>query len=546
MSKDFIVQAKVIKREPPYVKAGIVTTIVGKDGSIGGKDGSLIYTGSGVPSNTLGVFTDIYIDTDTPNNFYQKDSTDVWVLKGQLKGIQGDDGREVLIRNNGTYIQWKYDGDETWTNIIALSDLKGDTGSNIELQKSLTHIQWRVVGDTDWIDLIAIADLKGSDGYTPVKGVDYFDGRGIVSFDLINTVGKTKTYRLLYTDSTYVDINIVDGNDGVDGITPHIGLNGNWYIGETDTGVKAEGSDGTNGTDGVGISNITKTGTVDNVDEYTITFTNTSTFIFYVTNGLNGSNGNDGNDGRGIVSIIKTSTVGLVDTYTITYTDTTTSTFDVTNGADGKSAYKSYVEAGGTLSENDFNRALSNTPTHISDETIHHTIEELNDVYEPKNSNIQEHIADTNIHIDSSSELGVDINETNHSLLLWNGLKALKVTFARLKTWIGSYFFAIGGNTFGSKKSIGSTDYQDFGIITNNVERVTVLKGGNIGIGTTTPRSKLQVNGGVQCGNDTAAASADKVGTFRYRATANASYVEICVQTGATTYQWQTIITNTW
>lgn len=32
-----------------------------------------------------------------------------------------------------------------------------------------------------------------------------------------------------------------DGKNGVDGITPHIGSNGNWWIGETDTGVSAEG-----------------------------------------------------------------------------------------------------------------------------------------------------------------------------------------------------------------------------------------------------------------------------------------------------------------
>nr|DAH74335.1 MAG TPA: hypothetical protein [Caudoviricetes sp.] len=30
---------------------------------------------------------------------------------------------------------------------------------------------------------------------------------------------------------------------GTDGITPHIGTNGNWFLGETDTGVKAEGTD---------------------------------------------------------------------------------------------------------------------------------------------------------------------------------------------------------------------------------------------------------------------------------------------------------------
>lgn len=32
--------------------------------------------------------------------------------------------------------------------------------------------------------------------------------------------------------------------DGTNGTTPHIGTNGNWFIGETDTGVKAESKDG--------------------------------------------------------------------------------------------------------------------------------------------------------------------------------------------------------------------------------------------------------------------------------------------------------------
>lgn len=36
--------------------------------------------------------------------------------------------------------------------------------------------------------------------------------------------------------------NGVDGQNGADGITPHIGENGNWWIGNTDTGVSAGGS----------------------------------------------------------------------------------------------------------------------------------------------------------------------------------------------------------------------------------------------------------------------------------------------------------------
>jgi hypothetical protein len=38
-----------------------------------------------------------------------------------------------------------------------------------------------------------------------------------------------------------------DGTDGEDGQTPYIGENGNWWIGETDTGVKAAGADGKDG-----------------------------------------------------------------------------------------------------------------------------------------------------------------------------------------------------------------------------------------------------------------------------------------------------------
>ncbi len=35
-----------------------------------------------------------------------------------------------------------------------------------------------------------------------------------------------------------------DGADGADGLTPYIGRNGNWFIGETDTRVKAKGTEG--------------------------------------------------------------------------------------------------------------------------------------------------------------------------------------------------------------------------------------------------------------------------------------------------------------
>lgn len=54
--------------------------------------------------------------------------------------------------------------------------------------------------------------FNGEPGYTPVKGKDYFDGK--------------------------------PGAPGNDGITPHIGSNGNWFIGDTDTGILSRGEDG--------------------------------------------------------------------------------------------------------------------------------------------------------------------------------------------------------------------------------------------------------------------------------------------------------------
>jgi hypothetical protein len=76
--------------------------------------------------------------------------------------------------------------------------------------------------------------------------------------------------------------------------------------------------------------------------------------------------------------------------------------------------------------------------------------------------------------------------------------------------------------------------------------KMMINSSGNVGIGTTSPQSKLQVAGGVQMADDTDAASADKVGTLRYRTSGNNSYVDMCMQTGATTYEWVNIVQNNW
>lgn len=88
--------------------------------------------------------------------------------------------------------------------------------------------------------------------------------------------------------------------DAAKGHIPYIGTNGNWWIGDTDTGVDAngiagnKGDKGDTGAAGVGVAKVEKTAANGNVDTYTITLTNGKTYTFTVTNGKDGENGKDG------------------------------------------------------------------------------------------------------------------------------------------------------------------------------------------------------------------------------------------------------------
>ncbi len=58
-----------------------------------------------------------------------------------------------------------------------------------------------------------------------------------------------------------------------------------------------------------------------------------------------------------------------------------------------------------------------------------------------------------------------------------------------------------GGNSVSTARNLGTTSNMDLPIITNNTERMRATSGGNIGIGTTTPSEKLEVNGNIKAAN---------------------------------------------
>lgn len=95
----------------------------------------------------------------------------------------------------------------------------------------------------------AIDELKaGGGGGTPGK-----DGVGISNIAKTGTDGLVDTYTITLTDSTFYTFTVrngENGNPGQDGTTPTIGENGNWYLGETDTGKPSRGVKGDPGDPG--------------------------------------------------------------------------------------------------------------------------------------------------------------------------------------------------------------------------------------------------------------------------------------------------------
>jgi len=204
----------------------------GADGQNGkdGKDGSNGTDGKNGINGTNGKDGMNGVDgTDGQNGIDGKD------------GVNGKDGmnaKNIEVQRAETHIQWRYEGGE-WQNLVAIADIEGPAGQNgtdgangktPEFRVNENALQWRYVGDEIWLNLYDLTALKGADGRDGVDGKDGINGKD-------GTAGKDGT-------------NGQNGRDGKDGKTPFIGENGNWWIGEIDTGVKAAGVDGTDGEKG--------------------------------------------------------------------------------------------------------------------------------------------------------------------------------------------------------------------------------------------------------------------------------------------------------
>lgn len=292
-----------------------------------------------------------------------KDGTkNVDVMDG-ADGNDGNDGNDGITPVKGVdYFDGK---DGTSVTVTKVTESAEDGGSNAVTfsdGKTLTVKNGKKGSKGDaftYEDFTAeqLAALKGANGNNGrgIKSVTRTGGNG--------EAGTTDTYTITYTDNTTSTFTV---HNGMDGRTPYI-HDGEWWIGDTPLGVKAEGKDGVSitaayindigqlcldttdgdsvavgyvigrdGNDGTSVTITKVTESDEGGGESIVYFSDGNTLT--VKNGRHGDPGSDGNDGVGIANIAKTATSGRVDTYTITFTDGTTSTFTVTNGKDGEGA----------------------------------------------------------------------------------------------------------------------------------------------------------------------------------------------------------------
>ena len=156
-----------------------------------------------------------------------------------LSLVQMDDPFRSKLRVNPSTNEWEvsYDSGMTWKSLgVKATGEDGKDGRDGRTPSVGPNGNW-------WIGSMDTGvKAVGTDGRDGVDGKNGADG-------LTPAIGENGNWWIGDTD-TGVKAGGADGKDGTDGLTPTIGENGNWWIGDTDTGVKAAAADGRDGADG--------------------------------------------------------------------------------------------------------------------------------------------------------------------------------------------------------------------------------------------------------------------------------------------------------
>ena len=159
-----------------------------------------------------------------------------------------------------------------WVKRGSMSKAIAGDGSDVDMSDYYTKQE---------VDVLIQNIPGGVDGFSPIATVRKENGVTTIS---------------IQDKNGFTTEQVLDGADGENGITPHIGNNENWYIGDVDTGVKAAGVDGTDGFSPTITENSENNSSVYKLD---ITTAN-GNFTTPNLKGKDGEGGGGGSSGGGI------------------------------------------------------------------------------------------------------------------------------------------------------------------------------------------------------------------------------------------------------
>jgi|GEM_PF-918473 len=219
--------------------------------------------------------------------------------EGVLKGIVELQFPEGNVRFSGVNFKVSFAPDDTkiestddfniLENFISKPTTNGVVGQVLSIDNDGNTI-WRTLKEFD-------GDYAHLDNKPSINGVELNGDKSLEDLNIKQTYtaddipfADGETFQQKFNNG---ELKGQDGVSGADGITPHIGDNGNWFIGETDTNKPSQGTNGVNGNDGVGITKSE----VNTSGELVITYSNgDSTNLGKIVgkDGLDGTNGQNG------------------------------------------------------------------------------------------------------------------------------------------------------------------------------------------------------------------------------------------------------------
>ena len=464
----------------------------------------------------------------------------------------------------------------------------------------------------DFVFPLAINELAITLGdilYDYVKGADGEHGIGILSNELISTVGLVKTYRITYTDNTTFDYEVRDGENGEDGapavLPPNIVIDANYthtdnnYTDETVLEVTkiANKVDKVAGKSLIADTEITRLATVENYDDTNVlnaiatketanpniqqhisaTGNPHATKLTDLTNEALTDTAPTDTDSviTKVGTAIKASTFSSIYTYIKdkllaashtwallqTFTSGLKTSKIIPNGTTLAIRNQADTEDVVKVNTNILNSGILSV---ISNVPINDSIGFIKADYTGNNTDYSASIlSKTTYGVSQLFQWGYRGTRLGSRQKNGIGLGDLYLTYGNDKT--GLYIKGdngnIGLNTETPETILdvnGTTTHRDWVYLNNGTHtgdavgdrRFKVVSGVLVtqacSVANATKGAGTWVNVGVQLSDNTATASVFFEGCKRYRKDSNNSYEETCMQTGASTYAWVVIKQITW